>query len=288
MEPRCIWDAKAELGEGVRYDAVRDAVWWVDILGQKIFRIDLATGEKRIWPTPEPVGCTFPARDGGVLALFRHSIVKLDESTGTFETLLSFPDEPASNRFNDGTVGPDGCIWAGSMDFDFQQPTGSLYLVRPDLTAGRMDTGYIVANGPVISPGGWRLYANETMKGEIFCFDRNPRTNQLSNKRLFAKIAEADGLPDGLCTDDDGGVWVALVTGGRVRRYGANGDIDLEIALPSPTVTSVTLGGKGGRTLFVTTGRILMDEPTLTAHPLSGGLFSVAVPRAAAKSFAFG
>ena len=42
----CLWDAKAELGEGVRYDAIRNEVWWVDILGQKNFCLSLNTGKK--------------------------------------------------------------------------------------------------------------------------------------------------------------------------------------------------------------------------------------------------
>ena len=63
--------------------------------------------------------------------------------------------------------------------------------------------------------------------------------------------------------------------GGRVRRYLPDGSIDLEINLPSPVVTSVCIGGVDSNILFVTTGRILMDEEMLKAYPLSGSLFSI-------------
>ncbi len=284
---RCLWEARAELGEGVRYDADNDAVWWVDILGQKVFRLDLQSGEKRTWPAPETVGCTYQRANGDVLALLRHSIARLDQQTGAFETVISFPGEPAQNRFNDGMIGPDGRLWACSMDFDFQEPTGKLYHLGGDLEPVEVDDGYIVANGPAFSPDGSKLYINETMKGEIFVADLDPATGRLSGKRLFAQIPEGEGLPDGICVDTEGGLWVAVVTGGKVRRYLPSGEIDTEIEMPSPTVTSVGFGGRDNRTLFITTGTILMDDETLARHPLSGSLFCVDVPQQGLEMPAF-
>lgn len=277
-DPQCIWRETAQLGEGVRYDPRTDEVWWVDILGQTIFCLDLATGRRQAWPTPETVGCTFGCRNGEVLALFRRSLVRLDRQTGAFDTLVVFDDEPAGNRFNDGAVAPDGSLWVGSMDFDFQEPTGILYRVAPDLKVERKDDGYIVINGPAFSADGRTMYVNETMGGEIFRYEVDSQRGTLSDKTLFVKFGAGDGLPDGICVDGEGALWVAAVTGGAVRRYGANGDLLDAVALPSPIVTSVGFGGPDGRTLFATTGRILMDEETLAAHPLSGSLFSLSAP----------
>ena len=39
--PECIWDAKAEHGEGARYDPATNCVWWVDILGQKMTMVEM-------------------------------------------------------------------------------------------------------------------------------------------------------------------------------------------------------------------------------------------------------
>jgi xylono-1,5-lactonase len=270
----CLWDAKATLGEGARYDAATNQLWWVDILGQKIFRLDLASGDKKIWDTPETVGCTFPDGKGGALALFKHSLVQLNVTDGSFETVLTFADEPAHNRFNDGLQAADGSLWLGSMDYDCVQATGVLYHVHPDLSVRVVDTGYICINGPAISADGTRLYVNETMKAQVFVCDLDPASGAISNKRLFAKFAENEGLTDGIYADPAGGLWVAMAGGGHIRRYHADGSIDREIALPSPTVTSVC-PGPDANTLFVTTGRILMDDETLAAHPLSGGLFRV-------------
>lgn len=46
---QCIWDAKAELGEGVRYEPATNQVWWVDILGHKIYRLDNNNRGKKLF-----------------------------------------------------------------------------------------------------------------------------------------------------------------------------------------------------------------------------------------------
>ncbi|WP_419913747.1 SMP-30/gluconolactonase/LRE family protein [Hoeflea sp.] len=285
--PTCIWRTEAELGEGVRYDPASNEVWWVDILGQQIFCLNLSTGGKQTWPTPETVGCTFAARNGEVLALFRRSVVRLDRSSGSFETVVEFADEPEQNRFNDGVVAPDGSLWVSSMDFDFTEPTGCLYRVAADLTIEKKADGYIVANGPAFSADGRTMYVNETMKGEIHRFDHDPQIGSISNKSLFVTFDEGDGLPDGICVDANGDLWAAVVTGGCVRRYGPDGSMREAIKLPSPIVTSVGIGGENLDVLYVTTGRILMEPDVLAAHPLSGSLFSIsgAAPGTAPATF---
>ena len=61
--------------------------------------------------------------------------------------------------------------------------------------------------------------------------------------------------PDGIALDEAGGLWVALLGAGCVRRY-VNGDVDLELAVPQPLVTSLCFGGADGRDLYVTTASL--------------------------------
>ena len=49
-----------ELGEGPWWDAKHQALWRVDIYGQKVHRWEPQSGEKRSWTMPEPVGCFVP------------------------------------------------------------------------------------------------------------------------------------------------------------------------------------------------------------------------------------
>jgi sugar lactone lactonase YvrE len=61
--------------------------------------------------------------------------------------------------------------------------------------------------------------------------------------------------PDGIVLDEAGGLWVALLRAGRVRRY-VDGDVDLDLSVPQHLVTSVCFGGADRRDLYVTTASI--------------------------------
>ena len=46
-ELRCLWPAAATLGEGTLWSVREQVLYWVDILGQRLFRHAPATGEQR-------------------------------------------------------------------------------------------------------------------------------------------------------------------------------------------------------------------------------------------------
>src|SRR4051812_28556091 len=61
--PECVADVHAVLGEGPVWVADEQALYWVDIKGRKIFRLD-ESGKRDEWPTPMRVGSLAP-RVGG-------------------------------------------------------------------------------------------------------------------------------------------------------------------------------------------------------------------------------
>ena len=85
---------------------------------------------------------------------------------------------------------------------------------------------------------------------------------------MFARIPDDDGLPDGLATDQAGGVWVALFSGGAVHRYDADGTRTDVVPMPVTYPTSLAFGGDDLRTLFVTSSSAHLDEP------LAGSVFA--------------
>ena len=62
----CVADVRAELGEGPVW-AAEQALYWVDINGRRIFRLD-AVGKRDEWPTPMRVGSIAPRAGGGFIA----------------------------------------------------------------------------------------------------------------------------------------------------------------------------------------------------------------------------
>ena len=120
------------------------------------------------------------------------------------------------------------------------------------------------------------------MTHRIDVFDYDAEAG-LSGRRPFATVPEADGLPDGLTVDREGGVWVALYGGAAVRRYGPGGELDAVLELPVTQVTACTFGGPGLAELYITTSRETLaesDQPpagsVYVARPGVGGLPVVA------------
>ena len=64
---RCVANVGAILGEGPVWDARDEAVYWVDIKGYKIFRLD-RVGEVRHWDTPFRIASLAPRQAGGFIA----------------------------------------------------------------------------------------------------------------------------------------------------------------------------------------------------------------------------
>ena len=63
----CVADVHAVLGEGPVWVARENALYWLDIKGLKIFRLD-DRGQVSEWPTPFRVGSIAPTRRGGQTA----------------------------------------------------------------------------------------------------------------------------------------------------------------------------------------------------------------------------
>ena len=274
----CIWAAGATLGEGALWSAEEQALYWLDILAPCVFRYDPATGTRKVWPMPEPIGCIAPRRRGGLVAGMRSGFHLIDLDAGSVTPIGDpEPDRPG-NRFNDGKVDPVGRFWAGTLDFDCVEPTGALYRLDPDHRWHRMDDGYIVTNGPAFSPDGSILYEADSERRVVYAYDLDLAAGAISNRRPFILFADdgSDGVPDGMTLDRDGHLWVAHWGGARVSRFRPDGTLDRAIAIPAPHVTSCTFGGPGLTTLYVTTARSGMSEAALRQHPLAGGLFEIA------------
>src|SRR3954470_1727165 len=143
---RCVADVRAVLGEGPVWVARESALYWVDIKGLKIFRLN-AHGEISEWPTPLRVGSIVPRKSGAFISGTEDGIAIIDPASDRFELVAKPEDHLPGNRFNDGKVDRRGRFWAGTMDDCEREAAGSLYCIDVDLAWTAIDTGYKVTNG---------------------------------------------------------------------------------------------------------------------------------------------
>ena len=269
--PACLWQVGATLGEGVLWDATCGQVWFVDIKGRRIHRCDADGSQQRSWDAPGQVSFIVRAGDGSMVCSLDDGLYRFIEETGAFLPLLAVEADVPGNRFNDGHVDAHGALWFGSMDDGEERPTGALY--RFDGSAAeRKDEGYIITNGPAVSPDGRTLYHTDTLEKRTYAFDR-AADGSLSNKRPFVELKDG-GYPDGMAVDAQGCVWIATFGGWRIDRFDAAGNKLGEVRFPCANVTKLAFGGDDLRTVYATTARKGLSNEELAAQPLAGSLFT--------------
>ncbi|PZP95024.1 MAG: gluconolactonase [Variovorax paradoxus] len=289
-EAQCVWDAGAQLGEGALWSPRTQALWWVDILGRRLYRWQWPLGTHAHWDFAEEISAVAERADGtGLLLALRHGFFAFDPEDGRLTPLHRVADEPAHNRFNDGKCDAQGRFWAGSMDFDCAAPTGALYRFDPDGRCTRHDAGFAVTNGPTWSRDGRTLFFNDTVQGQVLAYDFDAATGRIAARRPWLRLAADDGVPDGMCTDAAGRIWIAHWGGSCVSCHDPDSAAELcRIALPARQITSCAFGGPDLRTLFITSAATGLDTSARAAQPLAGALFAVTMDSPGLPAHRFG
>jgi len=275
LEVECVWPVAAVLGEGPVWSASERALWFVDIKAPAIHRFDTVNGDQRSWPAPARVGFVAPTSKGWLIAGLKTGLHRFNPETGNFTLLHVVEPHAPNNRLNDGFVDSEGFLWFGSMDDNEEQPSGALYQLG-DVGCVTRDPGYVVSNGPAESPDGRVLYHTDTLAGIIYAFDR-ARAGTLTNKRVFVRLPQGGGYPDGPCVDVEGCLWTGLFGGWGLQRFSPAGELLQTLRLPCSAVTKAAFGGDDLKTLYITTAHVALSAEERKQQPLAGGLFRARV-----------
>ncbi len=268
----CVAKVDAVLGEGPVWVPSEQAVYWVDIVGRKIFRWSKTDGT-RTTEVERQVCSLLPRKSGGFIGGGYDGFLTLTSDLSVSIFADPEPEQPG-NRFNDGKIDRVGRLWAGTMDRHEVEATGALYRLDPDLSWDRVDTGYRVTNGPAFSVDGRTMYHTDSALQRVYAFDLDKR-GQVSDRRLFAQFGEGDGYPDGMTVDAENCLWIAFWDGWCVRRISAAGERLAEVRLPVQKPTSCAFGGPALDQLFVTSARRDLTETELDGQPWAGGLVRI-------------
>jgi sugar lactone lactonase YvrE len=262
--------AGATLAEGPVWDLRSGRLAWVDIPSSRIFLTDVRSGDSDVIHAPLPVGAVAPRAAGGFVAALADGFWVV--GAGPAELIARIPEARPGLRFNDGKCDPAGRFWAGTVDSDETPGVAGLYRLDPDGTASRMLDGVTISNGLAWSADGRTMYYVDTPTQRIDAFEFTVSTGAIAGRQPVVHIPLADGAPDGLTIDAEGGLWVALWGGGAVRRY-VDGRLDRVIRLPVSQVTNCTFGGDGLDELFVTSASEGLSVQERAAQPFAGAVF---------------
>jgi sugar lactone lactonase YvrE len=279
VSPPCL------LGESPMWHPREQALYWCDIPGRRLHRLDPAAGQAQQWDFPVEPTCVAPALDGTLRLAMRDGLWRFDPATGERERLAAPPYDPATERFNDGKCDPQGRFWVGTI-YEPRDPALAALYCWDGTALSRRAEGITVSNGLAWSTDGLTMYWSDTKAHAVYAFDFDPAGGGLSARRTFAEFPKRvpdqpleayGGRPDGAAVDSEGCYWVAMFEGQRVLRLSPEGVVLQEVRLPVRCPTMPCFGGPDLKTLYITTAREKRPADELAAQPLAGCVLALRV-----------
>jgi sugar lactone lactonase YvrE len=260
------------LGEGPRWNAQEQRLYWVDIDSGLIYMLDPQTSLLETHAIGQPLGCLAFRSSGNLLLAARDGLAFWNPGK-PLQWIASPEQGKVGARFNDGVVDRQGRFWAGTMTES--GATSSLYRLDSDGSLQRMESGVMISNGIGWSPDNRTMYYCDSPTNLIYSYDFDPAGGTIANRRVFINNEGNPGVPDGLVVDREGCVWCAHCFGGKVVRYDPDGRTIRTIHLPTSATTACTFGGKNLDELYITTSLRLLTPAQRLNEPAAGDLFRV-------------
>ncbi len=228
-------------------------LWWSDMHAFQVCR-EAAGGVEKI--------CDIPRRPSGLgwLPDGRLLVVSMEDK----RVLRMEPDGRLAlhadlsglvpRRLNDMIVDAQGRAYVGNFGFELdgvEAPVPTVLVrVDPNGASRVVAQDLLFPNGMVIAAEGRTLIVAETWGARLTAFDIDADGN-LSQRRIWAQL-EGGAVPDGICLDAEGAIWVASPTTTGCLRVREGGEV-LQRIDTGRGAFACALGGQYRRTLFVCT-----------------------------------
>jgi len=263
--------------EGPRWHAGK--LWFSDMHDQLVKTVDLdGRCEEVVRVENDPSGLGW-LPDGRLLVVSMRDrrLLRLD-ADGLRE--VADLSRIATYHCNDMVTDARGRSYVGNFGFDFQKGepprTAAIALVTPDGEVRATAADLSFPNGTVITPDGRTLIVGESFGGRLTAFDV-AEDGSLSNRRVWAQLEKA--VPDGICLDAEGAIWVASPMSSEVLRVRRGGEVTERIRVATMAIACM-LGGPKRTTLFVCTSESLTAEDCRAKRSAKIEVVEVSVPGA--------
>jgi sugar lactone lactonase YvrE len=283
------FNTKAQLGEGAFWNHKSQELYWVDIEGKMLHIYNPKTKQNKSFVLPSNIGTVVPKNNEEAIVALQDGVYIVNTATGDISLLSDIESDKPQNRFNDGKCDPSGRLWVGSMAWDQEKYSGSLYMIdETGKTELKIDS-VTISNGIVWTSDQKTMYYIDTPTAKISAFDFDTNTGEISNERVAVEVSDSLGFPDGMTIDEENMLWVGMWNGNAVIRFDpTTGKVISKIEVPAHNVTSCAFGGKNLDTLYITTASVDMTPEEHAAFPLAGSLFKAFPGVKGVKSSFFG
>ena len=251
-------------GEGPVWDKRTGLLYWVDIIGNTIWKWKPGVGREVVLsPSGHANGMTFDKEGRLTVAGWCSRTIYRFEHDGTITTIASKYQDKKFNSPNDIVVRSDGSTYwtdsagglviPGMVAQDVQRYLDMMGVFR--LTPDGKEVQLVIAdctypNGLAFSPDEKILYVNDTRLALIRAFDVNP-DGSVGPGHIFHKLTGTeDGVADGMKCDVEGNVYC---TGpGGVHVIAPDGRLLGRLKIPGHC-TNMGFGDDDWKSLYVTT-----------------------------------
>ena len=265
------------LGEGPVWDAARRRLLWVDIEDGAVLigRLDgdSVQVDQRL-DFDGTVGAVAVDADGQLLVAAQRELVRI-ELDGSRSPVVGHIADDEPRRLNDGKTDPAGRFLIGSCPKAERMNDEWLKRLELDGTVTTIDSDVGLSNGLAWSCDGSRFYSIDSFRHVVWVRDYDPATGAVGERSKFVRIE--DGDPDGMCSDAEDHLWIAVYGRGEVRRYSPEGNLVAVVRVAALQTTSVAFAGSGRDILVITTASRGLTPEELIEYPDSGRIFTARV-----------
>jgi D-xylonolactonase len=267
-EPELVADLACAVGENPLWYATERKLLWTDITGGFLYRYDPKNGAHERFYTGRPVG-GFTIQQDGSLLLFKDRGTIASWSGPDEITVVSEIPAERELRFNDVIADPIGRVFCGTYT---EGRKGRLYRLDIDGTLTMILDGIGCSNGMAFTSDRSKFFYTDSFAHNIYQFDFDEPTGELSNQTVFYSVPESHGFPDGCTLDSEDHLWFALFGGAAIVRLDPKGRVVATIPMPAKNITSLTFGGEDRKDIYVTSEGGLART---NIDPHAGALFRI-------------
>ena len=269
--------------EGPRWHDGR--LYFSDFFTHRVLAVDTKGNMETIVETPQQPSGLGWSPDGTMLIVSMNDQKLLSFSNGELSEVADL-SQLATHFCNDMVVDKKGNAYVGNFGFDLHagepiKPT-NLILVRPGEEPCEVAENVFFPNGTVITPDDKTLIVGETFASCLTAFDIN-EDGTLANRRVWADLRSIEEgytpVPDGICLDAEGAIWVASPSTNDVIRVQEGGALLDKVEVDRGAFACM-LGGENGNTLFISTANDSTEETCLKERSARIEVIDVDVPRA--------
>lgn len=238
------------LAESPAWDARNQRALWVDIAAGTMHEGELveeSVVETLAFTADSTVGAVLIAESGERVVAGATDLltVRRDGSRVSSRPVIG-PDR--HGRLNDAKVDPWGRILVGTASFRPQSSSEVLLREETDGTFTVIDDALTLANGIAWSPAGDVIYYVDSLAGTVWARDYG--LESLGERRRHVSVDS--GIPDGMCMDSSGDLWIAVWGAGEVLRFDGSGRLLARVSVPADNPTSVAFVGPAMDALLIT------------------------------------